>query len=514
MAKPATNQKQATFDLPGDVVHTRLEKNLLQIGFFGAHDPRTTRNELTRNVELWVRAGGKRHLATGTITSALGLPGTADRDKYMAFEKIALEQKRMNGGVLENPIRFSGYQMLRLLDLSVGGNNYDDLRQWGERMANVTIKSDNIIYSKRKKAHLTDNFHVFKRFSRISTSNLDDTDQATLYSVQLEEWLLDSLNQGYAVPQDLTQYRKLKRPIAKGIFVNLTFWFFASKGSDVERDYEELCSYLHVASYKHLSKIKETMGKSLDELVSIEYLSSWDIVAMTSKKGYKVVMRPGRSVKQFLELMNGQKERNPLIGESAPSDLTEDQQEAYEAMVALGISSEKSSTMCRQMSVDVLMDRLDYILKDIEQKGTKIANPPGFAIKFLESKDSIPAHFETMTERRKGRASQAKEAALQQTQNDAVRELLQWRERYETWVKQKVEEANFSKDEIQDRVDRYLEDLTKTNKRLAGQIRRMPHDMQQVQLKAQIVKILAAELEMPSFEEWFKSASKQRSLFA
>jgi hypothetical protein len=38
---------------------------------------------------------------------SLGLPTTADRDKYMAFMKIALDQREFQGQVT-NPIRFSG----------------------------------------------------------------------------------------------------------------------------------------------------------------------------------------------------------------------------------------------------------------------------------------------------------------------------------------------------------------------------------------------------------------------
>lgn len=56
---------------------------------------------------------------------------------------------------------------------------------------------------------------------------------------------------------------------AKGIFVNLNLWFFASKGKDVEKDYAELCSQLNVRQYEHLSKIRETLGISLAELVNI-----------------------------------------------------------------------------------------------------------------------------------------------------------------------------------------------------------------------------------------------------
>ena len=85
---------------------------------------------------------------------------------------------------------------------------------------------------------------------------------------------LENLNVNYVIPEDFTVYKKLKRPTARAIFGLLHMWFKATDGP-VERDYDSLlcaCS-LSVKSYKFVSKIKSTMGKALDELVAIRYLS-------------------------------------------------------------------------------------------------------------------------------------------------------------------------------------------------------------------------------------------------
>ncbi len=47
-------------------------------------------------------------------SDVLGLPSTADRDKYMGFMKLLREMK-LRTGVITNPIRFSGYSLLRVL---------------------------------------------------------------------------------------------------------------------------------------------------------------------------------------------------------------------------------------------------------------------------------------------------------------------------------------------------------------------------------------------------------------
>ena len=109
--QPQSNPNATPIPLPVAVDLIRFEKNLLQIGFFGAHDTRH-HNQSTRRIEQWVNRSGERiRVAAEFRSSSLGLPSTSDRDKYIAFMKIAMDQ-RVKLGRIENPIRFTGYQML------------------------------------------------------------------------------------------------------------------------------------------------------------------------------------------------------------------------------------------------------------------------------------------------------------------------------------------------------------------------------------------------------------------
>ena len=168
------------------------------------------------------------------------------------------------------------------------------------RMADTTITSEQIIYSSSSKRYMNKTVHVFRSFTRLGTSALDNTGRSDMFEVELEDWLLENLNESFVVPEDFNAYRKLVRPTAKGIFVYLYLWFYASKGREVEKDYAELCNLLNVRRYEHLSKIKETMGLSLADLVNIGYLDSWDIRPMSSKDGYKLVLAPGRAMQEVL----------------------------------------------------------------------------------------------------------------------------------------------------------------------------------------------------------------------
>jgi hypothetical protein len=94
-------------------------------------------------------------------------------------------------------------------------------------------------------------------------------------------------------------------------------WFYASRGKEVEKDYGELCALLNVRCYQHVSKIKETMGLSLDDLVRIGYLKRWDVCSMSSKKGFKLVLSPGRAILDAIATT----QRRQLVSNANPYEI-------------------------------------------------------------------------------------------------------------------------------------------------------------------------------------------------
>src|ERR1700712_4777033 len=284
-----------------DVDLVRFEKNLLQIGFFGANDARD-KNRTSRRIEqIVIRNGNKiKGAAEFRGSDALGLPSTTDRDKFIALLKIVSEE-RIKTGVISNPIRFSGYRLIQELGLSRNGEIYEEILRWGKRMTDTTITSEQVVYRAAKKVYSDEVLHVFRSFRRTGSSNLNGTERQEHYEVVLEDWLLENLNQRYVIPEDFNAYKQLTRPTAKGIFGNLHLWFHASQGRQVEKDYAELCNLLNVQVYPHLSKIRSTMGLALDELVKIKYISRWDVQPMLSKKGYKIVLTAGSELLHILQ---------------------------------------------------------------------------------------------------------------------------------------------------------------------------------------------------------------------
>jgi Replication initiator protein A len=204
------DQPSALMPIAVDVDLVRFEKNLLQIGFFGANDARD-KHRTTRRIEQIVSRNGHKVKVAAELRGPeqLGLPSTTDRDKFIALLKIVSEE-RAKVGQISNPIRFSGYRMIQELGLSRNGEIYEEIVRWGKRMTDTTITSEHVVYRAAKKLYSDEVLHVFRSFRRTGSSNLDGTEKQENYEVVLEDWLLENLNQR-ARPESLSHNEPMKK---------------------------------------------------------------------------------------------------------------------------------------------------------------------------------------------------------------------------------------------------------------------------------------------------------------
>lgn len=480
----------------------RFEKNLLQIGFFGAHDTRHN-NQSTRRIEQWVNRDGQKIRVSAEFrgSAALGLPSTSDRDKFIAFMKIAMDRRALLGRI-ENPIRFTGYQMLKELGLSFSGENYEDINRWGQRMADTTISSEQVIYLAVRKRYANQTVHVFRSFRRAGQSDLEDSGRAEHYEVVLEDWLLENLNQSYVVPEDFNSYRKLKRPTAKGIFGYLHLWFHASQGRPVEKNYAELCTLLNIPAYRYISKIKETMGRSLDELVDIGYLARWDVCNMVTKQGFKLVMHPGT---ELLGVLANSQRKIGQETDSAEVQLSGRQAAALQALLDRGVMKTKALALLRGQNPDVIIDQVEFaeflIAKD---KRGKIENPAGFIIYMIENGGPVPANFPSSRRIRDRQAAAGSE-------DEAYGNRIRLEEAYNTFVQGEVE-AELARrlpgDERERRIKEVIRDRGREDPVFFSMHREAQREFAERSLWAEVRQ----EVTLPSFDEW-KDSARQLDLF-
>lgn len=507
--KPAKSQTMALLPLPVDVDLVRFETNLLQIGFFSAQDTRKKKRDTLRRLEQTITRDGQRIRVTAEFRSSelLGLPSTADRDKFLALMKIVSEQ-RARQGTIQNPIRFSGYRLLRELGHSDAGQNYDEISNWGRRMADTTITSERVVYFSARKRYSDKTIHVFRSFQRIGESNLDNTDRTEAYEVELEDWLLENLNHGYVVPEDFSAYKMLTRPTAKGIFGNLHMWFHASQGRQVEKDYTELCNYLNVKAYPHASKIRETMGPSLDELVKVRYLSSWELERMTTKPGFKFVLLPGEELLRVIAISH----RKQLPDKSGnPLELSKAQQTAIDALLEHGVLPAKAKVLVTQQDPELIIDQIEYASSQVvpDSRGRKkIGNPAGFIIYNIEQRVPVPSSFMTS---RKSREL----AVRQEEQREKENKEIQKEFRYVEWTENLVNAEINARYQGED-LTKKLREIISQRQRSDSQFKTLSGRYSKTQLESLAMGLLRKdvknEMSLPNYDEWYER-TKQGELF-
>lgn len=357
----------------------RVEKNLQAIGFFS---PSKSQQTASRTVSHLVKhPDGRRIQARAVITAPqeLGLPTTADRDKYMALMKIILD-RRSKDGIVDNPIRFTGYELLKLLRLSLAGYHYEEIEEWLKRMTATTIMSESIVFLADRKEYASDIFHVFDMVN-LSGHERPDGTRADEYEVYLSRWQLQNINSGYLLQMDLNAYLELRRDIGKALFGHLHVWFYASRGRTIEKDYNDFCELLHIKAWPHLSKIKQILEPPMEELMAIGYLSAWDVVRALHPGRFKVILSPGSRLLETPALA-GVQARLRDTGINLPG------------WVKLLAERGVQESVARQMALDIDEEQpiekqiayIDYLVSSAPQG--KIKNPPGLYVALV--RDNIP----------------------------------------------------------------------------------------------------------------------------
>src|ERR1700735_754235 len=254
----------------------KVEKNLASLGFFTPSSKRT-RDEKSKTVSVNVIVDGKRVEAKATIapTALFGLPITADQDKWLALHKI-LSDVQTRDGQVTNPVSFSSAELLALLKIyKDSGKNYRDVSDWLDVMVGTTIISEGAVYSGGKRVFGKDRFHVFDHAVSFG-KQLPDGTVADKNYVWLSQWQLQNINDHHQLPIDLDTYRQLKHFISKALVPLLQVWLYATRDEGVfEKRYDELCQILNVRQWNYISKIREKLAPSLDELTQFGYLADW-----------------------------------------------------------------------------------------------------------------------------------------------------------------------------------------------------------------------------------------------
>lgn len=495
-------------NLPGLGVYdrreiVRVEKNLNSFGFFTPSHKRLSSID-EKVVRIFVReSGGQRIEAKATIlpSAKLGLPITADQDKYYAFQRIMEEDLREKGQIT-NPVSFTSARMLRQLGLKRSGKNYREIADWLERMTLTGIRSEGAVYFAGRKKYGRDTFTVFTRSVTLG-QEMPDGQMADKNYVWLSEWQLENLNSGYVLPVDYEVYRLLRFNISKALIPLLQVWFYAARSKPiicVEKRYSELCGILSIRRWVHLSKIRQILAPSLDELQGLKVLKCWDVEKTADGTDFKIILSPGE---RFLS-----EHRARLNGKTGSLEALDTRsREILKALMERGIIEEKARRMLLDLSPDQLvLDQLEWGDFEISRRAAsreKIQNPPGFYVYLVETNCRVPNDFETSRKRR------ARETAAKQQQDatalEAQRQLRQMMldEQYANYCSAEYEKhikAHFEPQEL----DKKLRAARATVRKSWGVD--LAETSLQYYAKQQVYEQLSGKVKLMSFEEFSRQS--------
>ena len=497
MADLIANQQTSMPIVVENVDFVRVEKSLHSLGFFAS----TASRDLSRTIlQVYRRPDGQKIHAKAVIEGvrSLGLPTTADRDKYMAFMKIALDQREFQGE-LANPIRFSGAEIIKLLRLRKGGFHYDEINDWCKRMVATTIMSEASIFLADRKQYATDTFHVFDRVILVGEEMIDGS-RSEYYQVHLSSWQLTNLNQGYLLPLDFNAYLRLKRDISKALFGHLSVWFYASRGQTIEKRYPDLCQLLNIRAYPHISKARAVLEPSLSELTDIGYLSNWELVRTARGTDFKLTLSPGKRLlclPSFASVVNP--EARAAIEARLPSWVSE--------LVQKGVTERKA----KQLALDVpedqpVSDQIEYtefLIQQDRRSRSKISNPAGFFIWAIESNLSVPSDFET-TRTKSLRESQ------QRTESEQRSITLRLKNDFDSFCMDQIQK-NIDLRYPSERLEAVMKEHLKAVKREQPEwFARVPDGTRREIAMSRLRSEIREALDLPTFDQWSKRDLQQR----
>ena len=407
----------------------RIEKNLTTLGFFS---PTQGRGKImNRPKVLRIRRelpGGKVVEAEATIIPSVehGLPTTPDQDKYLAFQQIVQERRKINGGLVQNPIPFTSYELCNRVGLNTGGKNYAGISEWLDRMVSTTIRSKGTVYLAKRKTYVKDTFHVFDR-AVTAGEELPDGRVAEQNYVWLSEWQIENLNERYQIPVDFERYKQLRSHIGKALVPLLQVWLFPTRSvGKFEKRYGDVCELLSLRPQSAPSLIDRQLRPALDELLEMGYISNWAVNRTSDNLDYKLVLYHGPKYLNDLKLLSGRSENIDDI-------VVEPSAELIESLVQRGMSPRVAKKLLESLPADQRVAAQLEWCDSIIQRG-RIKNPAGFVYSVLENNEPVPESFETSEKRNARLKRQHEEMAAY-----AIR--LKYEDQYDRYVQNAITAA-------------------------------------------------------------------------
>ena len=324
-----------------------------------------------------------------------GFPNTTDLEFFRAFEDILTERLHQQGE-LKNPIGVTGREMLAAVHRAPGGTGYRELRRFFGKLHALSFEVERTQGPKHKMGR----FHLFHAMFHEGEKREDGT-ITDMNEIEVAPWYLKSLQAGNCLVIDHALFQRLSLSLSKLLHQFLHAQFHFHQGVATEW-YADIAKNWQMKEYSALSRIKQQLDPSHEELKRVGFLESWDYLPFkrAGKKVYQIRWHAGP---QWVAVEQVQKTEYGLPMEQPSESLLfleakQDQAEAEQDQVSqegtlvsilevVGSTDRKYLPFWKQAVRDLPRSVIYKALGDIRErliKGEKIKNKGSYLLTLMK----------------------------------------------------------------------------------------------------------------------------------
>ncbi|MBD3330754.1 RepB family plasmid replication initiator protein [Candidatus Peregrinibacteria bacterium] len=346
------------------VIHP--EANFLKLPFFALSWRGLKKKTKTEYKYIEERDGKKVELLWRVSSNTeYGYPTPFDRRVNRAIDAVLYDIIGKQGYPVENPIRFSIYQIARLMGIESDSSTlYNNIRESIERIVATTVKSEGSFYLKDEKRWLGKVFHIYESVV-FRGWEMPSGEIAESNYLWLGHEYLRNVNAQFTRPLDYSYFVSLKSELASRLYELLSGKFFGLPDTvdHLRISYSNLCQILPTTKQRYYSKARENMDPAHEELIKTDFLSKVVYQRYKKKTDFNIKYYLGeraKNEKSGIFFKRGPKEEQlllPLIKES-------DEDEQPLSGVALELSDRGITKLAAKSLAQSY--REDYICQKLE----------------------------------------------------------------------------------------------------------------------------------------------------
>lgn len=341
-----------------------------------AHRLRGDQKTLRFEDRVWDERRGETITRQLTITGAdaYGLPTALDEEVLLGLIQIS----RLSY-FAERTVRFTRYQLIRLLGWRLESKSYERIEASLNRWTGVMLYYQRAWWNKAKQCWMDEEFHVLDNVRLYHREPGMANDEAGLSSFTWNDVIFHSFQAGNLKSIDFDFFRELRSSVARRLYRFLDKRFY--RRTRWEFDLREFaCEHAGLARDYDTGNLKRKLRSGILELEERGYLRP-----MTEGERFPK-LRVGQWRVVFEQAQRQSQTASPVVENSASP--------LVEALVQRGVAPFTAGRVSQQFEAEKIQGQLnvfDYLIAKGDDKVSR--NPPGFLLSAIRGDYAPPKGY-------------------------------------------------------------------------------------------------------------------------